>query len=199
MLLTCVSSLARVVNRMSQFLDTLDAGCATFDAFSRAGGSPPLALQARLNCGDPERAKIQQSIAFMIEHLTERMQVRRLAASINVSPSYFFALFKRQTGYAPIDFLIHLRMRRACSLLQRTDLSVKEIADALGYDDAFYFSRLFKSVTSMAPTDFRMLPAHARENIADEVLPEGLLDVAAPARNRGAPLALGSKPAIRRA
>src|SRR5262245_428157 len=141
---------------MSQFLDTLDAGCVSVDAFPRnpafspalpdrgwvgkgaqrtqiqecASATLPLhstfhspPADARLS----ERAKIQQSVAYMIEHLTERMQVSQLAALVSVSPSYFFALFKRQTGYAPIDFLIRLRMRRACSLLDKTGLSIKQI------------------------------------------------------------------------
>jgi AraC-like DNA-binding protein len=118
----------------------------------------------------------------MLAHLTERMQVSALASLIHVSPSYYFALFKRETGYAPIDFFIHLRMRRACRLLETTTLSVKEIADELGYDDAFYFSRLFKSVTSLAPTDYRLLKRNSRESIAQQVLPERFLtrDLSAP-------------------
>ncbi len=111
----------------------------------------------------------------MVDHLTERMQVSRLASLINVSPSYYFALFKRETGYAPIDFFIHLRMRRACLLLETTTLSVKEIADELGYDDAFYFSRLFKSVTMLAPTEYRLQRQESRQSIVDEVLPQRLL------------------------
>ena len=112
----------------------------------------------------------------MREHLTERMQVRKLASLINVSPSYYFALFKKETGYAPIDFFIHLRMRQACMLLESTTLSVKEIADELGYDDAFYFSRLFKSVTSRAPTEYRLLKPDSKESLVAEVLPERFLN-----------------------
>src|SRR2546421_250222 len=154
---------------MSQFLDTLDADCASLEAFSRTCDYSAAPKEARGVERYVEREKIRQTIVYMTEHLTERMLVSRLAALINISPSYYFALFKRQTGYAPIDFLIHLRMRRACSLLGNTALSVKEIADVLGYDDAFYFSRLFKSVTSLAPTEFRLLPNDAKEVIAAEL------------------------------
>jgi len=161
---------------MSQFLDTVDTGGVSLETFSRSHVFSPPLLNNIWDERGAERAKIQKSIAYMFEHLTERTQVSKLAALINVSPSYFFALFKRQTGYAPIDFLIHLRMHRACRLLDTTRLSIKEIADVLGYDDAFYFSRLFKSVTSIAPTGYRVLPAEVREDITANVLPEAMLN-----------------------
>ena len=61
-------------------------------------------------------------------------------------------------------------------LLESTTLSVKEIADELGYDDAFYFSRLFKSVTSRAPTEYRLLKPDSKESLVAEVLPERFLN-----------------------
>jgi AraC-like DNA-binding protein len=56
---------------------------------------------------------------------------------------------------SPIDFFIRLRMNRACRLLAESSLPVKDIAAQLGYDDPFYFSRLFKSVHAVAPTEYR--------------------------------------------
>jgi transcriptional regulator GlxA family with amidase domain len=99
--------------------------------------------------------RIEQSITYMAQHLDEPLQVATLAAQANVSPSHFFALFKRRIGSAPIDYFTRLRMQRACHLLEQTSLSVKEIAAELGYDDPFYFSRVFKSVNRMAPSDYR--------------------------------------------
>ena len=101
--------------------------------------------------------KIDQSIAYMREHLNKPLQVAKLAALVNVSASHYFALFKRRTGCAPIDFFIRLRMRQACRLLCATSLSVKEVAAALGYEDPFYFSRMFKSVVQVAPSEYRVL------------------------------------------
>ncbi len=99
--------------------------------------------------------RIEQSVTYMAQHLDEPLQVATLAAQANVSPSHFFALFKRRIGSAPIDYFTRLRMQRACHLLKQTSLSVKEIAAELGYDDPFYFSRVFKSVNRMAPSDYR--------------------------------------------
>jgi transcriptional regulator GlxA family with amidase domain len=105
----------------------------------------------------PETAlRIEQSVAFMAQHLDRPLQVATLAARANISPSHFFALFKRRIGSAPMDYFTRLRMQRACGLLEGTSLSVKEIASKLGYDDPFYFSRVFKSVNRVAPSDYRV-------------------------------------------
>ena len=75
----------------------------------------------------------------------------------NLSRSQYAALFKRQTGYAPIDYFIRLRMHRACQLLDMTDLSVKTVAGRLGFEDPLYFSRVFRTVNEKTPTEYRKL------------------------------------------
>jgi len=106
--------------------------------------------------------RIGRSIAYMVEHLDEPLQIATLAAQASVSPSHYFALFKRQTGTAPIDYFIRLRMNHARELLDSTCSSVKEIAAAMGYDDPFYFSRVFKSVHQVAPAEYRKRNGQAR-------------------------------------
>lgn len=106
--------------------------------------------------------RVGQSIAYMMRNLDKPLQVSALAALANTSTSHFFALFKRLTGQSPIDYFIRLRMQRACELLQDPSLRIKEVAACLGYDDPFYFSRLFKSVHSLAPTQYRLLQSDQR-------------------------------------
>jgi AraC-like DNA-binding protein len=115
--------------------------------------------------------RIEQSIQYMRQHLDQPLQVARLAALVNISPSHFFALFKRRTGCAPIDFFIRLRMDQACELLDGTLLNVKEVAAALGYDDPFYFSRTFKSVNHVAPSEYRMMSKAFKDAIRGAALP----------------------------
>ena len=117
------------------------------------------------SCESEAVRKIEQSIAYMLRHLNEPLLVATLAAQVNISASHFFALFKRQTGCAPIDCFIRLRMQCACRLLDETVLSVKEVAATLGYDDPFYFSRIFKSVNRVAPTEYRLLNNGAKEAV----------------------------------
>src|ERR1017187_3148661 len=127
-------------------------------------GLPPLGAGGRQEEDErtPTRArsegarKIEQSIRYMMQHLNQPLQVAELAETAHTSPSHFFVLFKRWAGLSPIDYFIRLRMRQACRLLAATSMSVKEVAAVMGYDDPFYFSRVFKSVNGTPPTDYRL-------------------------------------------
>lgn len=99
--------------------------------------------------------RIEASLRYMMQNLNQPMKVPVLSAMVGLSESSFFALFKSATGLTPLDFFIRARMRRAGQLLVETTLQIKEVAAQLGYDDQFYFSRLFKSVHGIPPREFR--------------------------------------------
>lgn len=99
--------------------------------------------------------KIAQTLAYIRRHLASPLQLDALAALAGLSRSQYSALFRRQTGYAPIDYLIRLRMHRACQLLDTTELSVKAVAAQVGYEDPLYFSRVFRRVNEQSPKEYR--------------------------------------------
>ncbi len=111
--------------------------------------------------------KIEESIAYMMRHLDRPLQASTLAALANISPSHFFTLFKRYVGRTPMDYFIRLRLQCACHLLENTEMSVKAIAYTLGYNDPFYFSRIFKSFNRIAPSKYRLLKFRTRGTIRD--------------------------------
>jgi transcriptional regulator GlxA family with amidase domain len=122
----------------------------------RRGGAA--AVPAEASAGDEEsdsRQKVRRSIHYMAANLNRPLQVATLASLANVSPSHFFALFKQVTGCPPMDYFTRLRMRHAGELLGSTSASVKEVAAALGYDDPFYFSRVFKAFHHVPPSRYR--------------------------------------------
>lgn len=85
----------------------------------------------------------------------ETLDIEQLAQRCRLSFSRYLHLFKKQYGTSPRRYQIMLRMETAKTLLQSSDLSVRQIAERVGYTDQNYFSRLFKKYTGYAPTELR--------------------------------------------
>lgn len=102
-----------------------------------------------------KKQRVQAVIERMYDSLGERLSVEALASWCRFSVGYFSHLFRTVTGLSPHAYIARLRIERAKSLLDGTDLSVLEIALAVGYDDQNYFSRFFKEKTGMSPTAYR--------------------------------------------
>jgi len=97
---------------------------------------------------------IEHTIEHMVNHYPEDLNLADLAAMAGLSLSHYSRLFKKYTGYSPIDYLVHLRMDRAKELLSLSDYRLKAISQSVGYQDEFYFSRLFKKIVGMSPTAY---------------------------------------------
>ncbi len=98
---------------------------------------------------------ISQSISFMREHIGEALSLPQLAQQAGLSVAYYSKLFIQKTGFSPIDHFIQLKIQYACQLLDMSQLYVKEVAHRVGYQDPYYFSRVFKKVMQMSPVEYR--------------------------------------------
>ena len=101
-------------------------------------------------------ARIARSIVYARENLTRPLTVAELAAVAKFSIPYFHTLFRQQTGFAPMDYFIRLRLHRACQLLDGTDQIIRQIALQVGYTDPLYFSRIFRSIHGVSPSEYRV-------------------------------------------
>ncbi|WP_336366366.1 AraC family transcriptional regulator [Marinobacter sp. C2H3] len=97
---------------------------------------------------------------YMREHLESRLTLDQLAELAGLSPAHFATRYRAQTGTSPIQHFLHLKVERACQMLDTSSASFAEISRRLGYDDAYYFSRLFKKVMGRSPSDYRHTPRH---------------------------------------
>ncbi len=104
---------------------------------------------------EDQDSPLDQSIAYMKVNIGSRLTAEDIAAKFNYSASHYTASFKKKTGMSPIDYFIKLKIHYSCQLLSQSDLKIKEIAGKIGYDDPYYFSRLFKQITGKSPKDYR--------------------------------------------
>lgn len=92
---------------------------------------------------------------YMNEHIDHTVTIDELASLYGYSRSYFYRLFVKETGFTPITYFNTIKMRRAAEMLTGTGMKVKQVAYQLGYDDPYYFSRLFKKIMGCSPAEIK--------------------------------------------
>jgi AraC-like DNA-binding protein len=102
-----------------------------------------------------DKDAISKTIDYMQENIHTALKLEDFSTYANISPSHYSALFKRKTGYAPIEYFNHLKIQKACQYLQFTDLRIGEIASKIGISDQYYFSRLFRNIMECPPIEYR--------------------------------------------
>lgn len=112
--------------------------------------------------------KIHQIKQFITEHSHEDISLEVLARKVDLSPIYISKLFKDKLGINYIDFLTECRMGKAKKLLADPEISLKAIALEVGYHEPNYFSKVFKKMTELSPTEYRsnLLNSKRRQGIS---------------------------------
>jgi AraC-like DNA-binding protein len=95
--------------------------------------------------------------AYMQAHLDEPLTLDQLADAFGFERFHFAKTYRRLTGRAPLTHFLHLKMERAARLLDGGELRVGDVARVLGYEDAHYFSRQFRRLMGVAPSEYRAL------------------------------------------
>ncbi|MBO6133151.1 MAG: helix-turn-helix transcriptional regulator [Lachnospiraceae bacterium] len=88
-------------------------------------------------------------------HFTESIALSDIAENLSFSPTYISHVFKKMTGYSPIDYVIRCRIGYSQTLLISSELSVQHIATKVGYDNIAHFQTLFKKVVGITPFQYR--------------------------------------------
>ena len=106
---------------------------------------------------------------YFNEHYNEPISIQEYAESRNMSVCYFQRNFKQLVSHTPMQYLLTIRVNNAASLLETTDYSMAEIAAIVGYEDPLYFSRVFRKIKGMSPTEYRkLLNAHRDPSTTEE-------------------------------
>jgi AraC-like DNA-binding protein len=131
-----------------------------FDAARAAAAYAVLAAWERAGRGHgrpvPRLARaVAEAERFLAEHHAEPVNVRELAERLGVAYSHFRRAFKQHTGFAPWQYVLHLRLARARRLLAASDATLDEAAAQFGFNSGFHLSTMFKSAHGMSPQAWR--------------------------------------------
>lgn len=149
-----VPALAACVSLIGEVIDHLDRD-ETLPSLAAASGAAwhlLTTIAGSRNLQDDPVERIKQRLA---EDLAEPLTMADLAGELNLSASHLTAVFKRRTGYAPMQYRTLLRMQRARVLLDTTDKPISAVARDVGYDDIAYFSRRFSALHEESPRSYR--------------------------------------------
>ncbi|MFD0674606.1 response regulator [Cohnella sp. GCM10027633] len=102
-----------------------------------------------------EKRWIDEAKKIIIAHLSDELTLQRVAGDLYLNPNYLSDLFRKETGETFVDFLTRKRMEKAKELLKSTRGKSYEVAEQVGYKDADYFSKVFKKIVGMSPSDYR--------------------------------------------
>jgi AraC family transcriptional activator of mtrCDE len=120
--------------------------------FRRLPGEGDRAMSWLLALQDARLARVVENV---LDDPSATHTVETLSDAAAMSRSAFAALFTRSFGRPPMTFVHHIRMQRACELLNGTVLSVDEIATRVGFASRSHFAQSFKKHTSLSPQKFR--------------------------------------------
>lgn len=91
------------------------------------------------------------------QHFLRLQTLEQIAQESHASKAYLCRLFRRYDHQSPYQYLLRLKMNHAAEQLQRPSILVKQVADLVGFSDPFHFSRVFRNVLGVSPSEFRGL------------------------------------------
>lgn len=123
-----------ILQLLSRFLSS--------DGFKRANSSPV-------------PSKILEAMQYIQINLKENLTVFSLSKRANLHPDYFSRLFLKYTGERPLTYIHMKRIERAQYLIATTNQSCGQVSEEVGFDNISHFTKLFKKITSLTPTDYK--------------------------------------------
>lgn len=111
-------------------------------------------ISENLHAGMP--TTIQSAMKYIESHYATEISLEDVAKYVGVSPQHFSKIFKNHTGKNYVDWITNLRLEKAMQYMNVGDKTIKEICYLVGYKDPNYFSRIFKKIVGMTPSEYSM-------------------------------------------
>lgn len=97
----------------------------------------------------------EQMVKYIDEHYDQELYIKDLSARFYLNQFYCCRLFKKVLGKTFSEYVVSIRINKACQLIKSTDLSIEEVALKVGYVDYFYFNKVFKKHCGITPAKYR--------------------------------------------
>lgn len=91
---------------------------------------------------------------YIQKHIEERLTLHEVAAIFGLSPNYLSVLFKKTCDIGFNEYITQMKVNKAKGLLLEQDMKIYEVADQLGFESAFYFSKVFKKIEGVSPREY---------------------------------------------
>ena len=101
---------------------------------------------------------IAATIHYMEENIEQTITLAMISEYSGLSKSYLSAIFRKKTGHTPIAFVNLMRVKSACRMLTETDMKINTICHKVGFQDPYYFSRIFTKLMGISPSAYRSSP-----------------------------------------
>ena len=105
---------------------------------------------------EPGDALVKSAMRYIESHSAEKFSLKVLSEALFINGSYLLRLFKSRTGQTLLGYHNRVRCDKAQTLLRDTGLSISEVGEAVGFVSSAHFSHVFKKITGMTPTEYRI-------------------------------------------
>jgi AraC-like DNA-binding protein/ligand-binding sensor protein len=113
---------------------------------------------------------LRKAERYIWENYTRKLSLQEIADASGLSAPYFSTIFKEEMGENLSNYLNRLRVEKAATMLIETELTLNEIAGACGFEDQSWFSKIFKSFTSLSPGKYREKGGNYITSLSDGAL-----------------------------
>ena len=105
--------------------------------------------------GHSRSALVEKARQYVLDNVDKHIMLQDVADHVCISPGYLSALFKKQYNQNFVDYINEVKTQRACALIREGKYRIYEISYMLGFENAYYFTRVFKRHTGMTPTEYQ--------------------------------------------
>ncbi|WOC33125.1 MULTISPECIES: response regulator transcription factor [Caproicibacterium] len=113
-----------------------------------------LSLQLRQNRQNYKAMTVQKVMQYIRAHLDRKLSLNEVSAVFGFSANYLSQLFTKETGHSFVEFITHEKIAAAKEMMRHGTYKIYEIASKLGFESAFYFSKVFKKVEGCSPREY---------------------------------------------